>query len=177
MLRPCWIYLFDDALGDSASVGESVSDHVKSLAAVVIDGDQADGVSLGEVEEYGRVASSASVFTRTSSNAMAPAASAGPGSHYPHRCRWWSALSPQLSTGIRVPPWRGTSMRRRRTRRRSLAALCRHTSGYPSPQPHPVEPSFICAAGVQNRVDPAVPALAGTSSSMATCQNRCPTAR
>ena len=48
------------APGDSAAVGEPVSDQAKSLAAAVFDGDQEVGVALGEVEEKGRFACSAS---------------------------------------------------------------------------------------------------------------------
>ncbi len=47
------------APGDSAAVGEPVSDQAKSFAAAVFDGDQEIGAALGEVEGKGRFACSA----------------------------------------------------------------------------------------------------------------------
>ncbi len=56
------------APGDSPAVGQSVSDQPKTLAAAVFDGDQEVGAALGEEEEKGRVACSASACTSTPSS-------------------------------------------------------------------------------------------------------------
>lgn len=59
------------APGDPPAVGEPVSDQAKSPAAAVFDGDQEVGAALGEVEEKGRFACSASACTSTPSSSTA----------------------------------------------------------------------------------------------------------
>ncbi len=59
------------APGDSTAVGEPVSDQAKSLAAAMFDGDQEVGVALGEIDEKGRFACSASACTSTPSSSTA----------------------------------------------------------------------------------------------------------
>ena len=48
------------APGDPAAVGEPIADQLEPFAAPVFDGDQEVGAALGEVEEKGRFACSAS---------------------------------------------------------------------------------------------------------------------
>ena len=59
------------APGDPPAVGEPVSDQPKPFAAPVFDGDQEVGAALGEVEEKGRFACSASACTSTPSSSIA----------------------------------------------------------------------------------------------------------
>jgi hypothetical protein len=46
--------------GCTTTVGEPITDQLKPFAATVFDGDQEVGVALGEVDEKGRFACSAS---------------------------------------------------------------------------------------------------------------------
>ena len=57
--------------GNPAAVGESIANQPKPLAAAVFDGNQEVDAALGEVEEKGRFACSASACTSTPSSSTA----------------------------------------------------------------------------------------------------------
>ena len=59
------------APGHEAAVGEPIADQLKPLSAAVFDGNQEVGTALGEVEEKGRLACSASACTSTPSSSTA----------------------------------------------------------------------------------------------------------
>ena len=69
--------------GYLAAIGQTITDQPKPFAVAVYDRNQEDGTALGEQEEKGRLACSASPLTSTPSNLTRPAVGATPG----FRCR------------------------------------------------------------------------------------------
>ena len=64
-------FILSGVPGDPAAVGEPIADQLKTYSAPVFDGDQEIRAALGEVEEKGRFACSASACTSTPSSSTA----------------------------------------------------------------------------------------------------------